>query len=205
MDHNNSILNWFSIPIYSKKLDTDNYNNALAAKAIDLKSNLVVSANDWRCSTFSTLNQYDWKSDNDPIVSLLIEKCRNEVHEFALRYGINKPITDLICDDFWFNVAEKNDYQEYHQHPNSHFSLSYYVRTPEKCGNIVFKSFESMFDMNSLPIQDDNLNQYSFKTCSYTPSQSTIIIFRSHIPHMVEQNLSDDLRIGVTMNFSYTR
>ena len=200
-----TIKTWFPTSIYSKNLETINYNHHLATKALDLKEKLTGSVNDWRCPTFSTINQYDWSIDKDPIINDLIETCRHEVHEFGKTLGVTKEITDLKCNDFWFNIAQPGEYQEYHQHTNTHFSLSYYVKAPQNCGNIVFKSLESMFDMNALPIHDNNINELSYKTCSYTPQESGLVVFRSHIPHMVERNLSNESRIGITMNFSYTR
>lgn len=200
----NVIRQWFPLSIYSTHLEKLDRNFSLQNKALDLKSKFQTNNSDWRCNTFNTLNLYDWQKDQDEDVFSLINECKNTVHEFAKSYGVDKDVSSLSCTDFWFNVAEPMAYQEYHQHTDSHFSVSYYIKTPANCGNLVFKSFESMFDMKALPIKNSNLTDLSFKTCSYTPKETMLIIFRSNLLHMVEQNLSNDLRIGVSMNFSYT-
>jgi len=199
----NVIRQWFPTSIYSTHLEQEDRNLLLRKKAIELKDKFQTSNSDWRCATFNTLNLYDWKKDQDLNVISLLDECKDSVHKFAKSYGVDKDISSLHCTDFWFNVAEPMQYQEYHQHTDSHFSVSYYISTPVNCGNLVFKSFESMFDMKALPIQNSKLNDLSYKTCSYTPKETMLIIFRSNLLHMVEQNLSNDLRIGVSMNFSY--
>jgi uncharacterized protein (TIGR02466 family) len=200
-----NIKHWFSTPIYCTQLSTLDKNEYLANKALELKSKVNKSITNWRCGTYNTLDSYDWYSDQDPIVMELIESCRTEVYKFSKTFGINLDILQLECKDFWFNVANESDYQEYHQHTDSHFSVSYYIQTPPSCGNIVFKSFESMFDMYSLPIEEGNLQEASFKTCSYTPKESMLLIFRSNLLHMVEKNTSTESRISVSMNFKFNR
>ena len=200
---NNITRNWFPTSIYSTHLGQESRNANLSKKAIELKNLFQQSNSDWRCATFNTLNLYNWVEDQDPSVLSLIEECKTHTHEFAKSYGITKDISSLHCTDFWFNVAEPMQYQEYHQHTDSHFSVSYYISAPANCGNLTFKSFESMFDMKALPIQNSKLTELSYKTCSYIPKETMLIIFRSNLLHMVEQNLSNDLRIGISMNFSY--
>jgi len=195
---------WFPTLIWSQHLDAVQ-NNYLISKALELKKVFTTAKTDWKCNTFNTLDQYDWKNDNDFAVNDLIDQCKTKVHEFSKEYGVDVNIDQVTCKDFWFNIAEPGAYQEYHQHPNSHFSLTYYLSTPENCGNIVFRSFESMFDMHDLPIQEKDLNTASYKTCSYTPQESVLVIFRSNLLHMVEQNLSNQPRISVTMNFDIIR
>lgn len=199
----NVIRQWFPTSIYSTHLEQEDRNLILRKKAIELKDKFQTSNSDWRCPTFSTLNLYDWKKDQNPSVISLLDECKTSVHNFAKSYGVDKDISSLQCTDFWFNIAEPMQFQEYHQHTDSHFSVSYYISAPANCGNLIFKSFESMFDMKALPIQNSKLNDLSYKTCSYTPKETMLIIFRSNLLHMVEQNLSNDLRIGVSMNFSY--
>jgi uncharacterized protein (TIGR02466 family) len=205
MHSNSSIKHWFMTPIYSTQLETTDKNTYLANKAIHLKNSFEVNNSDWRCPTFNTLNLYDWHADNDPIIIDLIDLCKQEVYKFSQSFGVKLNLDQLYCKDFWFNIAEENEYQEYHQHTDSHFSLSYYVQTPNNCGNIVFRSFESMFDMAVLPIKNEDLTELSFKTCSYTPKESMLVIFRSNLLHMVEQNLSKEPRISISMNFNFRK
>ena len=199
----NRIHSWFSTTIYYEELPNEPLVSKLTSKAQELKKIYTSSATAWRCSTFNTLDLYNWETDRDPSVLELIEKCARNVGDFAQSFS-SAPLDnyELACTGFWFNVAEPGAYQEYHQHASSHFSLCYYLNVPKNSGNIVFKSFESMFDMCPLPIPDQYVNTNSYKTVSYTPSAGSLLIFRSNVLHMVEQNLSNENRISISMNFN---
>jgi len=200
----NRIQPWFPTNIFYEEIPNELLISKLTDKALGLKRiHNSSSATSWRCSTFTTLDLYTWETDNDPSVLKLIEICASRVGDFAQSFSTS--LLDsykLTCTGFWFNVAEPGAYQEYHQHASSHFSVCYYLNVPKNSGNIVFKSFESMFDMCPLPIPDQSVNANSYKTVSYTPSLGSLVIFRSNVLHMVEQNLSTENRISISMNFN---
>jgi uncharacterized protein (TIGR02466 family) len=204
MDHTN-VHSWFPAAISHNKIEDPSLISDLNNKAITLKTLYASNATSWRCSTFNTLDQYDWKTENDPSVVRIIELCTDKVSQFSSYFGVDNSVYFPECTGFWFNVAAPQAYQEYHQHHNSHFSLSFYLETPENSGNIVFKSFESVTDMFPLPIDEKNLNEFSYKTCSYRPSKGMLLIFRSNLLHMVEQNLSKENRISISMNYILKR
>lgn len=200
-----SILSWFPTLIYYNILsDFQNHNRHFEKKTNELY-NLSNSKNNnvWNCDTYNTLDQYNFKIDNDPYVTDLINTCKLCVLDFSKEYGIDKSVDDLECTDFWFNLSPPGSYQEYHLHANSHFSLVYYVCAPINCGDIVFKSFESSTDMYPMPIRESDLTAASYKSCSYKSNESAVIIFRSNLQHMVKKNLSSDNRISIAMNFKF--
>jgi len=200
-----SIDRWFPTLIFRETLDDyKKHNNYLKEKAHNLKiqnQNKVKTL--WNCDTFNTLENYNPFLDNDPVVLNLIEICKFKVLEFSHEYGVQKNFVDLQCDDFWFNIASFGQYQEYHNHSNSHFSLVYYVSTPDNCGNLVFQSLESITDMFALPLSKEKISFASLKSCSYEPKESNLIIFRSNLLHMVHKNLNQEDRISISMNFSF--
>lgn len=199
------IDSWFPTLIYRDTLsEFADKNPYLENKANELKNKLNGSLDThWQCDTFNTLGQYNPYDDNDTVINNLIETCKIKVLEFSKVYGIEKRITDLCCHDFWFNISSTGNFQEYHQHTNSHFSLVYYVKAPLGSGNIHFKSIESITDMFDLPIHHKNLTQASYKSCMYEPKNSMVLIFRSNLLHMVAKNLSDQDRISISMNFRF--
>jgi uncharacterized protein (TIGR02466 family) len=86
-------------------------------------------------------------------------------------------------------------------HSNNHFSAVYYIKTPENCGNIVFKK-DSLDEMFPLPIDEYN-EVASYSTRFITPKSGVLIIFKSNIQHMVEKNKSNNDRVSIAMNFRY--
>ena len=90
--------------------------------------------------------------------------------------------------------------QEFHIHPNHHFSLVYYVSVNDNSGNIIFRSPESATDMFMLPSGNETLA--SMKTVSIKPEVGTLLIFRSNLLHMVEKNKSNQPRVSISFNVS---
>lgn len=200
-----SIMSWFPTLIYRTCLHNfEDHNRHLEKKANELYNlSNSKSSNHWNCDTYNTLDQYDFRHDEDHYVNSLINECKRHVLAFAQQYQVDKCLEDLECVDFWFNLAPPGSYQEYHLHSNSHFSLVYYVLTPNNCGDLVFKSFESATDMFPLPIKESCLNDSTYKSCTYKSKESTVIIFRSNLQHMVKKNLGDRNRISIAMNFKF--
>lgn len=201
----NSIDYWFPAAVGKANFEDFKHNNThLTTKALTLKEKLKNAVDtDWRCDTFNTLGLYDPYLDNDLIVIELIERCRKNVYEFSKGFGVTKPLSSLVLKDFWFNISGPGAFQEYHQHALSHFSVVYYVTAPKNCGNIVFQSFETFTDMFTLPIEKGNFKDLSFKTCSYEPVESNVLLFRSNLIHMVEKNMSNGDRISIAINFKF--
>lgn len=202
---NRSIDLWFPTAIY-KELCTDFYdrNKHFEDRAIEIfKETQGKIKTDWRCDTFNTLGIYDCFADKDQTVLDLIEKAKSSVLDFSKKFGVRKDIEELELKDFWFNIASPESYQEYHQHAFSHFSVVYYVKVPKNSGNIVFQSVDTISDMYPLPVDKDYMTDFSYKTCSYEPQNSMMLIFKSNILHMVEKNKSDENRFSIAMNFKF--
>jgi|APGre2960657373_1045057.scaffolds.fasta_scaffold86731_2 uncharacterized protein (TIGR02466 family) len=187
---------WFPTLIDISHLDQFKPNNDSYAQCVyNVRDNSPKRNVQWKCDTFSTLNLYDMKSD--PLFADLISACASQVKIFAREYGVD---SDPVCIDSWLNLAPPKEYQEYHMHAKSHFSVVYYVKTPKDCGNLSFRSSEANTDMFPLPASVSVPANY--KTCTYTPQESMLVIFRSNLLHMVEKNKSDEDRISISINFN---
>lgn len=193
---------WFPTLILDKKIDElTGYNSYLEKKAYDLQEMYREKETVWNCDTYNTLDNYNYKNDTDFIINKLVECCTLEILDFSKEFGVQKKINDIRCIDFWFNISNPGNYQEFHQHANSHFSIIYYVKAPINSGDLVFQNPTSPSDMFPLPIGKNDYNDASYKTCRYSPIESTVIIFRSTLTHMVEKNRSLSDRISIAMNF----
>jgi uncharacterized protein (TIGR02466 family) len=182
--------------LYSTELKSKSRNHEFFQKAL-LVRDTHPKNHKWRCTTYSSLGT-DYDIRNDALFNDLISECGFHVNEFAKQYGVHNK--KLVLIDSWLNVSETNNYQEYHIHNKSHFSLCYYVNTPDNCGEIVFRSHEADKDMFPLPTGDD-LTLPSYKTFSLKPEAGKLVLFRSNLSHMVEPNLSQESRVSISMNF----
>ena len=173
---------------------TNNFdNNLFYQRALEIKKTYSGKTN-WKCDTYSTIK--DLNLMHDKTFEELIQKCTYHVKEFAELYGIFKK--NISCKESWLNIASTGQYQEYHLHPKHHFSLVYYVKTPENCGNIVFKSKSAD---NMFPLPEGVLTDVNNATYDILPEEGKILIFDSSMLHMVEKNKSEEDRVSVAMNF----
>ena len=191
-------------PIFIELLYSENIN-----KFSDLDDYLIIlvnykknqyqnkSATSWFCDTFNTLGIEKLFDDNN--LSKLYQFIKDEVVFVSKKYGVEN--NSIQCIDSWINLAGPGDFQEFHTHPCSHFSIVYYITVPENSGRIVFRSprSQSMF-----PLPTGQHTQANCNTYVYQPKNNDLLIFRSDLLHMVEKNKSHQDRISVSANFSFT-
>lgn len=188
------IESWFPTLIMFEYLENIDLK-LLADKALKIKKTKNKINNDWLCETYSSSNLLDLSKDKE--FKKLIEQIKLKVKEFAKSYGIFN--SNIKYQDGWINIAEHNQYQEYHVHPNSHFSVVFYIQTFENCGDIYFASPEKN-NMKPLP-KENGINAYNAGSCSFKAEQGKLIIFPSNLQHMVRTNLSSKQRISFSANF----
>lgn len=192
-----NIRYWFPTPVYDVNLGEEflNNNSKYLERAINYRDTVKKTVL-WKCDTYTTLDTVDLRTVE--LFSSLISKCREHVLNFSTHFGCVKPV---VCQDAWLNVASTGQYQEYHIHPGSHFSLVYYVNAPENCGDLIFRSFNAD---NMFPIPVDKPTEVSNSTARYTPENARLLIFPSHLSHLVCKNESQDDRVSISMNFALT-
>lgn len=202
------IEHWFPTLIYFDFLQGID-NQALADRAYQLRDELNKDVHtQWNCDTWNSLhtNLY-FKDDNtDNVIENLVNTTIEHTEKYAEEYDADLENYNIVCTDFWFNIAQPGNYQEYHQHPDNHFSAVYYVKGDPKSGNIVFKSMDSIATGNTIP-KKIPLERVSgpTETCFYEPQPSKLLLFKSNLLHMVEKNLSTEDRISIAMNFRMER
>jgi uncharacterized protein (TIGR02466 family) len=174
-------------------------NPEMLARALEVRST-VKSALDWPCDTFATLDS-DYNVLEDAVFSDLINTTKLHVLEFATVFGVKRD-AQLACKDAWINVADPGAFQETHIHPSMHFSAVYYVEAPENCGDLLFRSHESMTDM--FPLPTDEPSQANTKTYWQKALPGSLLIFRSNLAHMVAKNKATSPRVSVAMNFTFS-
>lgn len=182
---------WFPTSILVGAIDLD--FDPLIKRAYEIKEIAPLDTN-WYCNTYNSM-AYNLKKDK--VFIPVLNKLLKFPLEFTKYFGIGNK--KLVCNGAWVNIASPGSYQEYHTHSRSHFSLVLYLKTSENCGNIRFKNLadgEIMF-----PLPTDNNCYHNLGTCWYPAVQGNVICFRSHLPHMVEVNRSEEDRISLALNF----
>jgi hypothetical protein len=106
--------------------------------------------------------------------------------------------------NMWININQKGNYNVSHNHPNSIISGVFWVKTPANCGKLVFENPHSFSEILLIESADDEvkkrLNYY--RTFEFTPREGLLVMFPSHLRHLVEPNESDEDRISIAFNLS---
>ena len=168
-------------------------NNDLLSKIYNIKNNTKKGGENWLTDVYNTQGTLNLMENKD------FENLYNNVTYHTNKFAkILESDYDYKCVEGWLNCYYKNDYQEYHTHPNYVFSAVYFFTNPENSGKLVFEH----------PIEPDmcglknitKLNTLNGYTSSYMPKPRTLIIFRSYLRHMVTRCNNIEPRITAAFN-----
>jgi len=185
----------FGVPIQTNKLSIDNdalIEYCYKKKEIDQGRN------------FSNIG--GWQSDDlnlqDIELQPFIEELKNNIMSYINQCGFK---TDLKykLDNIWININGYKDHNKPHIHPGCLFSGVYYLKTPENCGNIVFKHSA---DSLQYDWKKDLLREVIPNNCNewFLPVQKgKMFIFPSWLYHYVLPNLNKkEDRISLAFNIN---
>ena len=115
-----------------------------------------------------------------PLIDSIIEEMKMDF------YAATKE--NIVVDDYWGHIHEKNMSTTLHNHIPSYVSSVLYVKIPKNAGHIVFRSRANPYDI-----------PHSTK---FEPEEGVYYIFPSFLDHFVTRNMSDDIRISLSFNFN---
>lgn len=179
---------------FVKNPNHNNIENNLVKKCYELKHNIKSGGQNWLAkNTYNT--SYTYNLFNDENFKCLNDWVMQEIKNYTDNIGYEN---NLVCDTAWFNIYEKYNYQEVHEHaPNSISAIYFLKANPDTCAKTYF--YSNNFD--GLEPKSNNNNIDTNHTISINPLSGLLILFRSNVKHSVEQQLSNDERITIAYNF----
>ena len=130
---------------------------------------------------------------NKIICENILKKCVKLITD---NYKLIKE-TNFNLKNLWINKNKNNNFNLPHLHPNSHFSGVYYIKVPNKDGEILFlkDGARSLNGLNDFINAEEFIDSYQIK-----PKKNMIILFPSSLWHMVKPHFEDGARISVSFN-----
>ena len=142
-----------------------------------------------------------------PEASILVDAALDELEQFVigaarrfLEKGLRLPPRRLEIERAWINLFEPSAQEAQHTHDGSLLSCSYYVEAPKDCGCLVLPD----------PITSRRTHREFTKTSgsdlltraeiAVEPQPGRLVMFESWMPHYVQCNKSDRIRISIAMN-----
>ena len=112
----------------------------------------------------------------------------------------------LSTREMWVNINEKHHYNEWHVHPHSTLSGTYYIKHDGSAenGNISFKHPNYQYlELAHWPKGIIEIpNEVTSDIISIIPRSNRLLIFPSWLEHKAETNLKNNSRISVSFNSS---
>jgi hypothetical protein len=121
--------------------------------------------------------QSDWEMHQRPVFNFITDKAKEFTKIISAEY-FNFPIFNPEIVDCWINLYNKDSGCRVHQHFPATFSLVYYIKVPEKSGDIYFP--------------DIGIN--------LTPTPGLLLCFRGDTWHGVQFNFTENDRIIMGIN-----
>ena len=100
------------------------------------------------------------------------------------------------CIEGWFNVYEKYEYADYHNHIPFIVSCVYFLNCEEEDGAKLL-----IRNKNDEPVNYSNISASMFSLMYHEPTPGKLVIFLSHLEHAVQQHNTDNLRITLAYNY----
>jgi uncharacterized protein (TIGR02466 family) len=97
----------------------------------------------------------------------------------------------------WVNYQSKHQHQRQHTHPGSKISAVYYIQSNGNDGNLTFHAPLSTMEQGTA-----SSDEWNYSMISYPPVAGRLFVFPSWVPHSVGDNMTDDTRVSVAMNFN---
>ena len=116
---------------------------------------------------------------------------------FAKEHLTEKP----VLGNMWANINYPGGYNRPHLHPNSLFSGVYWIKTPEKSGNLMLYEPRQGAQCTMPNRKEGKLPPQLWREIYYEPIAGRIIMFPAWLWHEVQPNRSKDTRLSVSFNF----
>jgi len=183
------MLELFSVPIYSEKLNLD------TKKIIDYCLLMKDTTKGVNIS-----NKGGWQSPPLTGEHVVLNDMFSEILKHAEKYReIISYKQKLNFINLWININGYKDYNVEHIHCNSVVSGVYYLSPHNTDIVFVHPAAQLMqFDWNRDVV--DNYNKNNSQNWSITPSPNQLLLFPSWLGHRVEPNLSGKSRISISFN-----
>ena len=106
-----------------------------------------------------------------------------------------------VLGNMWANINYPGNFNRPHLHPNSLFSGVYWVKAPEKSGNLMLYEPRPGVHTTMPSRKEGKLPPELWREVHYQPKAGVAIMFPAWLWHEVQPNESNDTRISVSFNF----
>ena len=111
----------------------------------------------------------------------------------------------LEIERSWINIFKPGAQEAQHSHDGSLLSCSYYVEAPKDCGCIVMPDPIGARRSYREFTKTAGTELLTRREIAVEPQPGRLVMFESWLPHYVQCNKSDEVRISIAMNLREAR
>jgi len=137
----------------------------------------------------------------DFIEEFALSKLDHHINHHVKRFRRELDASDLEIrrTQAWVNYQGKHQYQNLHRHAHALISGVFYLNTTGDDGSLLFHVPDSL--MESFPaMKRTKTTAISFFV---KPKNGRIVLFPSYMPHRVQPNGTDNVRVSCSFNYNY--
>jgi uncharacterized protein (TIGR02466 family) len=189
----------FAIPLYQAILSTE-HNIDDFTYSIDYER-MPANNGDYSCNNYIL---------NEPRLLSLKSEIQSHIDYFLYELLDCKTDIQFHIENSWINKHDKNDFAGVHRHSNSLISGVYYISVDNNSGSIVFQKDKSYYNLWNEIIDiefnyqthtdQSKLNVFNAEGWGVTPKNNELILFPSHLYHLVTENNSEKTRYSLAFN-----
>jgi len=131
-----------------------------------------------------------------PEIAEIARFCEESVAEYFKEIYAPKFEVQPYITQSWANYTSKGQWHHKHEHPNSFVSGVFYVQAQQDIDKIYF--YKNGYQQIKLPT--DNYNLYNSDSWWLGVKTGQLILFSSHLTHMVQTVQTDETRISISFN-----
>ena len=183
-----NLIELFKVPLFASTLDLD--TTSIEKYCLDHQDK----------DEGRILSNVGGYQSNEVAILPLIKELNKNLNILTDSHGIDD---ELTVGNMWININQFKDYNGAHSHPNALFSGVYYVKAPDKCGNITFE--HPAYDIMQHSFVETNFKEYNLVNSVVhwrEAKENLLYIFPAWLKHRVEPNLSNEKRISISFNIT---
>ena len=151
-------------------------------------------------TSYASLEDLAWRF---PTFKDLVKVLDKHVAAFVKDLQFDLGDKKIKLDSLWINIMPTGGIHPSHLHPHSVISGTTYVTMPEGASAIKFED-PRLAMMMAAPVRNADA-RYELRNFIYiTPEESEVLLWESWLRHEVPLNLTDEERISVSFNYSWT-
>jgi len=178
----------------TEELLSERENNKIAEHILSVKDNVSGEGElRWHSRHKSPKNSFN-KNYSHPVFTNLLGLIDDKAKQYAKSIKFQE--WRISSRNWWWNVYDEGNYQEFHGHLPFYFSGVYFCKAPEKSSPLIFKHPNFNYHVHAY-----EQNEYNSDSKAIQPVERSLIIFPSNLIHCVPPGTNKDPRITISFNY----